>query len=798
MIKNYLIIAFRNFRRNKFFTLINIFGLSIGITTSILIYLYIIHELSYDKDQVRFKQIYRVVSDATHSNTSEHKAITPYPLAPVVRNEMTGYESVTRIIHTEDNVFSVDNQKFKIKNLLYVEKEFFDIFNLVWLSGSPSVFSDPDVVVLTETMAKKMFGSLDVVGKQVKLSGKFNFTVKGIVKDHVDITNIPFDILLSFKGYPKLEMAFNVESWNTSVSGFQTFFALKENSDLINLEKQLNDIVVKNAPVSDSKVKDHYHFQPLSDVRTNSIYGDSNLNGYTNFSYLIIAAIIGFFVLMLGCINYINLSLTILIKRRKEIGVRKVSGAVNKNVIAQFTIESVIILLVSLLFAIVFTELILPTVGSMLDGQIYKNVYAQPSVCTFLLILFSLLILITGFLPSLKVSSVKAVDIFRKDSDIKGNVNYYLRNFLIILQFSVSVILIISTIIISVQLQYMRKKELGYETKNIINCPIPSNSKAVISTLQNELKSISDIENVSFSLGAPSSGSNAQMSFQSPFKEKGERSLVQLKCVDYNYQKIFNIQLVAGSWWDTEVTPDSMKTFIVNETFIAKMGYPGNEKSIGEVVQVAGFQGIIIGVIKDFHSSSLRSSIEPVLFARLRTMFYNASIKLKPNYNSKTIDLIKEKWQTSFPDELWDYEYFDEYILEQYKGDQRTFKLALSAAWIAICIALLGLLGISGYTIQQKKKTICIRRIMGAETLGLTVHLSKRFVMLVFIANVIGLPLGYSAMKKWLDGFAFYVNMEWYYFAITLIVSILLSVLIISYYAIKVAKENPANILRYE
>lgn len=795
MLKNYLFISLRNILRNKFFTFINIFGLSIGIATSILIYLYVIHELSYDKGQPKYERIYRIVVDNAHENRVEREALTPNPLIPALRNEMTIPEGMTRFIFWEEGVMSVDNQKFKLENLLFVEPQFFDVFSVDWLVGSPSVFKDPDVAVITESAAKKLFGTADVINRSLKLNGKSTFTIRGLIKDS-HLTNIPYTILISYEGYPKLEMPFAVDSWGTTISGFQSFMVLKGVKDREEVEKQINKIVRKSTTERDSS--NLFSLQPLSKVRTDVAYGHSNLNGYTNPTYLIISAIVGFFVLLLGCINYINLTLSILMKRHKEIGIRKVNGAFSQHIIKQFTFESILIILSSFLIAVLLAEIVLPNLSNLLDGQIYGNVYELPSVFLFMAILIVMLITITGVLPSLKVSSIKAIEIFRKDSEVKGHSAYTFRNLLIIVQFLVSVVLIASTFIIAEQVRYLRTKELGYSTENIINCPISSNKRALIDGLRGQLLAIPDIEGVSYSLGAPTSGSNANMGFQSPFKKAGETSLVGLKCVDYSYSEAFDIKVIAGRWWSSEVTNDSVNEFLVNETFINKLGFPGNNESLGEVISVAGNKGIIIGVVKDFHASSLRNGIEPLVFAQYRQMYYNLSIKLRPNYSAKTIQQIQDKWQAVFPDDLWEYKYFDDSIKEQYKDDERTFTLAMTASWIAICIALLGLFGISGYTIQQKTKTICIRKILGAEVPGLIIYLSKRFVYMVLVANLIGLPLAYYAIRKWLNQFAYHVDINLIFFAATLILSVLISVLIISYYAVRTANQNPADILRNE
>ena len=795
MIKSYLIISLRNILRNKFFTFINLFGLSVGIATSILIYLYIIHELSYDKEQPKYERIYRIVSDTYHENRIVSEGIMPNPLIPALRGAMTQSESMARIIFSETGSLSFDNQKYKLSNIVFVEPQFFDVFSLEWVVGSPDALKAPDAAVLTESTARRLFGSTNPFNKPIKYNGKSNFTVKGVVKD-CGLTNIPFNIMFSYEGYPKFEMPFEIDSWGTTISGFQSYLLLRDTKDLKDAEKLINEIVSKNTTEKVSKIV--YKLQPLAQIRTNTLYGNSNLNGFTNPVYLFISAIVGLFVLLLGCINYINLTLSILIKRHREIGVRKVNGAVSRNIISQFTLESVIVILSSFLIAILLAELTLPYISNLLDGQIYKNVYQLPSVFLFMAILIVVLIVITGFLPSLKVSSIKAIEIFRKESEFKGHSAYTFRNLLIVIQFLVSVILIASTFIVSDQLKYLKTKDLGFSTNNIINCSLPSNKKELISGLKNQIEAIPGVEKVSFSLGAPTSGANANMSFQSPYKKDKEESLVSFKCVDFNYAETFNIKVIAGKWWNADVKNDSVNEFLVNETFIRNLSFPGNNESIGKVITVAGNKGVIIGVVKDFHSSSLRRNIEPLVFAQISQLFYTMSIKLTPNSDPNTIKQIQDKWQAVYPEDIWEFQYFNDYINELYKADDRTFKLALYASWIAIIIALLGLFGISGYTIQQKTKTICLRKILGADVLGLIAYLSKRFVYMVLIANLIGLPIAYYAINKWLAQFAYHVNINLLYFAITLCISVVLSVAIISYYAIRTANQNPALVLRNE
>ena len=329
MVKNYLIISLRNILRNKLFTFINIFGLSIGIATSILIYLYVIHELSYDKNQPKYERIYRIVSNTPHENKVESEAITPNPFIPALRNEMTQLEAMTRIIYLEEGVAMVNNQKYKMNNLMYIEPQFFDLFSVEWLVGSPSVFQGPDVAVLSESTAKKLFGSIDVLNKPLNINGKNSFTVRGVIKDN-ELTNIPFNILLAYEGYSKLDMPFSIDDWGVKISGFQSFVTLRDRSELGNVEKLINEISNKNTP--DKSSKSVYSLQPLAKIRTDVVYGNSNLNGYTNPIYLISSAMVGFFILFLGCVNYINLTLSMLIKRNKEIGIRKVNGAVSKNI----------------------------------------------------------------------------------------------------------------------------------------------------------------------------------------------------------------------------------------------------------------------------------------------------------------------------------------------------------------------------------------------------------------------------------------------------------------------------------
>ena len=792
MLKNYLIISFRNIIRNRFFTFINIFGLSVGIASTLLIYLYIIHELNYDKYHKNSKLTYRVVFTTSEGEKASYSCL---PLVPALRNNLAIPKTITGLILKKNELLATNTNKFNVENIIYVEPQYFEVFDVDWVVGSQDVFNAPDAAVLTESYAKKLFGSLDIYGKTISLKGKQNFIVKGIVRDNQGLTNFPYNILLSYNGYPKSDAAFNYDSWDVSSGAFQTFVVLKSKADKVAVEQQITEIYKKNRP--DDKSERKYFLQPITEIRTNADYGLSNFNGYTNVKYFIIASIVGVFIILLGCINYINLALSLFMKRRKEVGVRKVCGADNKSVMTQFTIETTIILIVSLMFAMVLTELLLPYASNLLEGHVYTNIYQKPSIFVFIVLLFIILTIITGILPSVRISTIKAVDIFKKDIDSIAYKAFNVRNTLIIFQFLVSIVLIIATIIITSQLRFIQNKDLGFSSKNILLCPVPSDAKAKILPLKEQLKQVAGIESFSFGLGAPTSSSNMSEGIQSPYKMVGDKTNVSYKFIDYSYNTTYGLKLVAGRWWNQDYAPDSLQEYVVNESYIKGLNYPSIEKTLGALITVAGNRGIIVGVIQDFHTSSLRNPIEPVVFARFR-LFQTLGIKLKESYNSSTIAQIKEKWEAAYPESLWEYEFLDDYLNKQYNDDNRTYKLALISSFIAVCIALLGLFSISGYTIQQKTKSICIRKIFGAQVSGLIIYLSKKFIYLVLFAGIMGIPICYYFMEKWLQGFAYRIEIKWYYFAATLIVSLLISFFIISYYAIKTSRENPVDVLRYE
>lgn len=796
MLKNYLITALRNINRNKVFSIINAIGLSVGIATAIVIYLYITHEVNFDKHQTNYNNIYRIVVDTYRKNGTEHEAKVPYPMVPALRNELINTSEMTRLIYWETTVISYETNKITPEHTIYAEPELFKIFDFEWIVGSPNVIKAPDAAIISKSFATKLFGNSDPIDKLIQVgTGKF-FTIKAIVADPKAQTNLPYEIILPIESFSMLEMPFDINSWGTKSSGFFAYILLP-NKDLKEVvEKQMNEIVVKHHPERESKTV--FALQPLSEIRTSAKYGIDNLNGFTNSTTLVIAAVVGLFVLLLACINYINLSMSILLKRRKEIGVRKVNGASNRQLVHQFTIETLITICLSVVIAIVITELTLPLISKLLNGHIYTNVFSQPKLILFLIALIVCLELITGILPAVRVARYKAVNIFRGDNQAQGQKVFVLRSGLIIFQFLVTATLITSTLIIASQLNFLFKKDVGFDTKNIMSVLVLENNQEQKNSIRTQIEALPDVIATSYSLGAPMAESNAQYSYRSPYHEEGELSLVNLKCTDYNYKDAFKIDVIYGRWWNRESQTDSLMEFIVNETFIKKLGFPENGEAIGEKISAAGNRGIIIGIVKDFHSQSLHSEIMPVVFAQIPSLYYFLAIRLADGFNPKTVDAIGEIWKAANPNDIWNYKFLDEYVVEQYKGDRRTFYLAIVASAMAIVIALLGLLGISGYTIQQKAKAVCIRKILGASVLRLIGQLSSRFLLLIAIANVIGLPLSYFAMKKWLNGFAYHIEISWYFFAATLLVSMLLSFLIIVYHTLRTVRENPATVLRQE
>ncbi|KAF5085701.1 MacB-like periplasmic core domain protein [anaerobic digester metagenome] len=796
MLKNYLITALRNINRNKVFSIINAIGLSVGIATAIIIYLYISHETNFDKHQTNYDKIYRIVVDTERKHGSEYEAKIPYPMVPALRNELTNALQVSRLIYWETTVVAYEDNKLTPNHTIYTEPELFSIFDFEWIVGSSEVIKAPDAAILSQSFAKKLFGNTDPINKLIKVGADKQFTVKAIVADPKEQTNIPYEIILPIESFSMLDMPFDINSWGTKSSGFFAYMLLPNSQVVADVEKQMNEIERKHNPDDESGAV--YKLQPLSEIRTTAKYGSDNLNGYTDSTTLLIAAIVGLFVLILACINYINLSMSILLKRRKEIGVRKVNGASNKQLIHQFTIETLITITLSVIIAIVITELTLPSISNLLNGYIYTNVFSQPRLILFLLALIASLELVTGILPAVRVANYKAVNIFRGDKDTQGQKGFLLRSGLIIFQFLVTAALITSTLIIASQLNFLFKKDVRFTTKNILNLVVVENNKEQKSSIRTQIEALPDVITTSYSLGAPMAESNAQYSYQSPYLAEGERSLVNLKCTDYSYREAFDLQVVYGRWWNNESTTDSLMEFVVNETFIKKLGFPENGEAIGQKIVAAGNNGIIIGIVKDFHSQSLHSEIMPVVFAQIPSLYYFLAIRLADGFNPKTVDAIGEIWKAANPNDIWNYKFLDEYVVEQYKGDRRTFYLAIVASAMAIVIALLGLLGISGYTIQQKAKAVCIRKILGASVLRLIGQLSSRFLLLIAIANVIGLPLSYFAMKKWLNGFAYHIEISWYFFAATLLVSMLLSFLIIVYHTLRTVRENPATVLRQE
>lgn len=813
MIKNLLKTALRIFWREKFYTLINVFGLSIGLAICIIIYLYIDHERSYDKHQTNLDRMYRVVSLTERAGLSEKNGITAYPLVPTIKPEVSGIERIARVVANTYQV-SYEQDVFEFDNIIFTSYDFTKIFDVELLSGNPEDLDKPYKVFLTEKTAKTIFGTADPIGKSISFNGYFDMEIAGLIKDSHQLTHLPFTMLISGETYKKVPAPFEYDNWGTTLSGFYSYVLLEETATKEDVETSINNVIHKNVEV-DEEFTTTYFLQAVADIHFDYEFGNDNEVPVVNVKYLLIFGVIGVFILILAGINFVNLSITQVLQRRKEVGVRKVNGARRAHIIWQMIFETLLIIVLTTIFSILLTEVLLPHINSLLGEYINLELYGNLEIFVFILLLMTVVTLLTGLFPALSMSKYNPAAIIKQQANPRNTFTGLLRNFLILFQFIISVALIVSTLIVGKQLSFIQEKELGFQSANILNLPLPENDAATLSLLKNELLRIPNVQHVSFAMAPPTSSSNISTTYTSPYLEDSEPKRVNVKCIDKDYLETFKLELVAGEWWkddpfarDTNAvstlgesareTSDELSEYVVNETFVKEMGYPSVQEIIGEKAFIVGNDGIIIGVVKDFHMATLHHKTQPVLFAAYNSLFFNISIELNAQYTDETLTSILNTWKEVFPESLGDYRFYEDSLARMYEEDNRTLTMIRVASWVAIIIAALGLLGISAYTISLRTKEIGIRKVLGSGILQIALLMNRNYMILVLLANIIAFPLSFMFARKWLENFAYKVAISPFEYVLAFVLSIGLSFVIISFHAIKTSRRNPLETLRYE
>ena len=781
MIKNYFKIAFRNIKRYSTYSILNISGMAIGMASAILILLWVQDEWSYDRQFKNADNLYRVIENQNPSGGEG----TPLGVAPGALTTALK-EEYPEIIRTSK--FNSWPEAFKKGDevideiLATVDKDFLEMFNIGFVQGAiENALNGPHDVVITEEMANKYFGVGDALGKTLTATGGSVFTVTGVIKSFPQNSHIQFDFLVPFKLLK--EVGLNYNDWG----GFRcpAFIELKEGTDSKLVGIKIKDIIKRNLKESNSEI----FIQNIKKIHLYSSGKYTEVIGTPgDITYVRILSLIAAFILIIACINFMNLSTAQSVRRAREIGVRKVAGANKGKIVIQFLGESLLIVFVANAIAMILVELLLPGYNNLTGKQLVVH-YQSAGLYIGLVTIVLFCGLLAGSYPALYLSSLKPLD------TMKGIINKNpgsakFRRVMVVFQFSLSILLIICTLIVEAQLKYMQNKELGLNTENI-GC-FGFRFGVQRETLKKDLSNNPDIVSVTIANGSPSNFLYSESKIEWEGKKEGDVVLFYLSGVDVDFARTFQLELKEGRFFSTEFSTDNTAA-VINEKAAKIMGLTD---PIGKIISRNGLKLRIIGVLKDFHFQSLHSKIEPLIMQLNAGNF--CMIRMKPGNIKSTVDYIKKTIKSyNLPYQI-NFRFLENEYDNLYRTERRMGKIFGYFSFLAIIISCLGLIGLSSFMAERRTKEIGIRKINGAKSNELFSLLSKEYIILVIISIIIACPIAWYVMNKWLQSYAFRISIGWWVFALAGVIALVIAFLTVSFRSYRAANKNPVEALRYE
>jgi predicted permease len=796
MLKNYFTIAIRNIRKRPSFPFINVISLSVGITCCLLIFLLLRSEWSYDRFFSKGERIYRVGAVMTTPDGTVYNGKTPYPLANALRADFPEFESVTQIHYSRGGLVTVENDRYHEQNFIYADSVFLSVFNYEWLAGSPeAALAQPNSVVLTQALAKKYFNGKDAMGKVIKLDNTHTLKVTGIMKDVPTHTHLPFSMLISYANYASNNP--NITRWNYINQG-ATYALLPERVLSAQLESRMPAFIAKHLEADVAK-NTSYLLQPLHEIRFDTRFAKNNFTETVGKETLWILASIGVIIILIACVNFINLSSAQSIKRQKEVGMRKVLGGKKEQIVWQFLSETFVLAIVAVVLSLGFTFLLVPRLNQFLEFTELHFTF-DAYVIGFLLGLTSLVGILAGLHPALVLSSYKPALALKSSisAHTKRKGYFSFGRSMVVFQFVAAYVLIIGTMVVSSQMKYFQQKDLGFVKEAILNFYINDQDEQKLALLRNELLNNPQITSVSFGKGAPTSNDVFTANFGLEGKEPFE---IKVKPVDGYYKDTYGLTLKAGQWYQPKEVQKGKYEFVINETMLKSMGYQQPEEVLGKPITLwlwEAFEGTIVGVVHDFHMASLKEAIAPLVMMNLPVAFSQAGVKLSGPNLKETVQYIEKTYQQTYPEDMFGYFFLEENITQLYKREEKIETLFMTFSGMAIFIACLGLLGLSSHAAIRRTKEIGIRKVLGASVSQVVFLLSKEFAALVLVAFLIAFPLAWYAMNQWLQNFAYGIEIGIRTLVGAGMLVLFLALLAISYQSIKAAMANPVKSLRSE
>jgi len=796
MIRSYLQTAWKNFYKHKFYTAINVFGLALGISCTVILYLFISYHLSFDNYHPNAKNTYRIVTDLHLPDGSvEYEQGAPLILGQTLAEQMPGItnEAVllnkrTFTVATQKNSHTAERFFYDNENVAFADGNWFKLFTYNFKAGNPNTaLQQVNTAVITSALAQKYFNTDDVVGNTLRLDNKHIVTITGVLQDvppNTDFQAQLFISLASVKGmYPDIDTPLHTY-WGFISSKNNVFVSLAQGTSTNNVNQKIKALT-KQALNADASVF-QFHLQPLSDVHFNGRY-----SGTVSKPLLLILGLVGVALVLIACVNFVNMATAQSFTRAKEIGTRKVLGSSKKGIFWQFITETAYVVLAAAILALSVTWLLLPKLNNWLQLPLAINSEAL----FFLFLLLAVIVFASGFYPAVILSGFKPVNALKNVVSSSNPASRILRSMLIVGQNAVAQMLIVCTVIIALQVNFLKNADLGFNKDAVVMLPVPANSPANAVYLRSQLANSAAVKSVSLCYRAPASTSGKGGTIRydnNPWEKFAVRSIIG----DENYVKTFGLQLLAGKNLSGK---DGAHEYLVNQQVLVKLSIKTPGAAIGHRLIAGDFndeEGIIVGVVKDFKSHSLYTQVDPVLIVANPGYYEYAAVKMAGGADGNIINALKQTWQQVYPKNVFDYHFLDQQIASFYQKEEMISKLIQASTMVAILISCLGMTGLISLITVQRTKEVGIRKVLGASVVSIVGLLTRDFIKLVAIAVIISAPFAWWAMHDWLQGFAFRIDIKWWVFGLSAITALLVAFITVALQSVKAASSNPVKSIR--
>jgi len=808
MFKNYLLGLYRNIAKNKFYTALNITGLSLGIAIALFILLFVQDEISYDKYHENFQRIYRIESDFIVNNKHDKYASVPIPMGPALKIEFPEIEEFTRLKRFSKTLFRFNEKQYYEEDFYFADSTIFNVFTHEFLLGDPEKsLTEPSTIVLTQETAYRYFGDENPMGQIITSALDNNYKVTGVIKNLPGNSHLRFDALIS---NATLVSFLGAEDYNSMKPGkfwrigVYTYLLIEENSSIRAIHEKFPVFYEKYMKSIGDMINGSYNLMSTPLAETHFRQGLAADRPSGNKAYILIFASAALFILLIAAINYMNMATARSANRAKEVGVKKVLGADKGQLIRQFISESVVLSVVALLIAILIVALLLPEFNNFAGKTLSFNFFENPVIFIEVIIITLFVGLISGSYPAFYLSSFQPVVVLKGSVSKTGKSGGLLRKILVVFQFFIAIFMLIGTMVVSGQLRYLKNKDLGFEKENLVVMELADSAfRSKVQIFKEELLLNPNIFSATNSTGFPGSINRIRTMKIEQDNSMEERSVIYA-LTDYNYTETLGMEIINGRDFSREMGTDALEAVIINETAAKDFGW--KNEAIGKKIHYrfkrdgsGGRMLKVVGLVKDFNFKSLHNKIEPVMYLVSEEPEDYLCCRISNQNKKEALAYIEQKWNEFDAKRSFDYEYLENTMDEMYKADDKISLLINITALLTIFIALLGLLGLFSFIAEQKTKEIGIRKIHGASIGNILTSLYKDFILLILIAFVLVIPLSWWLFEMWLNSnFIYHQELNWTYFLFSGLFALIIGMATISYHIIKVASGNPVDAIKHE